>query len=383
MGFRFRRSISLIPGVRVNLSTTGASLSLGAKGATVNLGRKGVRGTYDLPGSGAYYSTQKSWGELGRDLGRATGAQGPKRPAAPKAGRSGGEPAPVPRPRANPSGPPDTIPPGALRISPAARLDLTYFQRLSTPDAEAALLDGLKLFAAGDLQGALGVLPRAARLPDGAFVAGLAALGYGIYTDAARYLSDALAQRGELGQLLAKYGAALWASIAVTEEVTAHVRADAAGALLALAEAQQRLGDSAGARASLRELLALHPQDLLARLSLAEILSAGQLSAEDVAREVAALGEGVENDSQLHCALLLYQARALRILGLNEAAKAALTKALSKRKDRSPGLLAELRVERAGVLEALGDRKAARADYERAYAEDPDYPGLADLLARV
>lgn len=73
MGFRFRKSITLIPGVKVNLSKSGASLSVGGKGATVNVGRQGVRGTYDLPGSGAYYSTQKSWGELGKDLGKLTG----------------------------------------------------------------------------------------------------------------------------------------------------------------------------------------------------------------------------------------------------------------------------------------------------------------------
>src|SRR5262245_45052595 len=73
MGYRFRKSITLLPGVRVNVSKSGASLSLGPKGATVNLGKGGVRGTYDLPGSGSYYTKQKSWSELGRDVDKITG----------------------------------------------------------------------------------------------------------------------------------------------------------------------------------------------------------------------------------------------------------------------------------------------------------------------
>jgi Protein of unknown function (DUF4236) len=38
MGFlRFRRSIKLFPGVKINLSKTGVSTSIGRPGATVNL----------------------------------------------------------------------------------------------------------------------------------------------------------------------------------------------------------------------------------------------------------------------------------------------------------------------------------------------------------
>ena len=36
MGFRFRKIISVIPGVKVNLSKSGASTSIGGHGATVN-----------------------------------------------------------------------------------------------------------------------------------------------------------------------------------------------------------------------------------------------------------------------------------------------------------------------------------------------------------
>ena len=55
MGFRFRRSVRLLPGVHLNFSKSGASLSLGRRGATVNLSRRGVRETVGIPGSGLSY----------------------------------------------------------------------------------------------------------------------------------------------------------------------------------------------------------------------------------------------------------------------------------------------------------------------------------------
>lgn len=56
MGFRFRKSIKIIPGVRVNISKTGVSTSIGGKGATVNVSKRGARGTVGLPGTGVSYS---------------------------------------------------------------------------------------------------------------------------------------------------------------------------------------------------------------------------------------------------------------------------------------------------------------------------------------
>ena len=56
MGFRFRKSIRLLPGVRLNISKSGFSTSVGRPGATINIGKRGVRGTVGLPGSGLSYS---------------------------------------------------------------------------------------------------------------------------------------------------------------------------------------------------------------------------------------------------------------------------------------------------------------------------------------
>ena len=57
MGLRLRKTIRILPGVKLNLSKTGASVSLGKKGMSYNIGKKGNRATLGLPGSGISYST--------------------------------------------------------------------------------------------------------------------------------------------------------------------------------------------------------------------------------------------------------------------------------------------------------------------------------------
>ena len=62
MSFRYRRSIRLAPGVRINLSKTGASLSAGAGGFTANLNRRGVQSTISARGTGLSYRTGRRSG---------------------------------------------------------------------------------------------------------------------------------------------------------------------------------------------------------------------------------------------------------------------------------------------------------------------------------
>src|SRR4051812_17972808 len=71
MGFRFRKGMSIIPGVKLNISKTGLSVSLGQKGMTYNIGRKGTRTTVGLPGSGASYSDYKPYDHDGNPVTQA------------------------------------------------------------------------------------------------------------------------------------------------------------------------------------------------------------------------------------------------------------------------------------------------------------------------
>jgi hypothetical protein len=57
MSLRFRKTIKLLPGVRLNLSRSGISTSIGRRGATLNIGgKRGPRATVGLPGTGLSYT---------------------------------------------------------------------------------------------------------------------------------------------------------------------------------------------------------------------------------------------------------------------------------------------------------------------------------------
>jgi hypothetical protein len=56
MGFRFRRSIKILPGIRLNIGKRGVSTSIGVRGAHVTLGHGQVRETVGLPGTGLSYT---------------------------------------------------------------------------------------------------------------------------------------------------------------------------------------------------------------------------------------------------------------------------------------------------------------------------------------
>jgi hypothetical protein len=56
MGFRFRRSVKILPGIRLNFGKRGISTSIGVRGAHVTFGATGTRTTVGLPGSGLSYT---------------------------------------------------------------------------------------------------------------------------------------------------------------------------------------------------------------------------------------------------------------------------------------------------------------------------------------
>ena len=68
MGFNFRKSFKIAPGVRLNVGKKGiSSVSIGGKGARVSVGKKGTRTTVSAPGTGLSYSTFKSHSKTKRN----------------------------------------------------------------------------------------------------------------------------------------------------------------------------------------------------------------------------------------------------------------------------------------------------------------------------
>lgn len=60
MGFRFRKSINLLPGAKLNLSKSGISFTVGKRGKSVSFSNRGVRTTVGLPGTGMSYTSTSS-----------------------------------------------------------------------------------------------------------------------------------------------------------------------------------------------------------------------------------------------------------------------------------------------------------------------------------
>ena len=62
MGLRFRRSVRLAPGVRLNFSKSGLSATIGPRGASVGIGRRGTFLNAGIPGTGLYARENLSGG---------------------------------------------------------------------------------------------------------------------------------------------------------------------------------------------------------------------------------------------------------------------------------------------------------------------------------
>ena len=335
MGFRFFRRVRLLPGLDLNLSKGGISLSAGVPGARLTAGTSGLRATAGLPGTGLYYTRKlDTRGGRGRRSGGSAGAA--KSP-----------------------------------------LDLSWFDRLVKPKSEERWIDGLKALLEGRIDEARRHLEGARTGPDRDLLLAFLRLGAGESAEAEPLFASAL-RSSRLGAALAELGLEVELQLAISEHVAARIGPDRRGALLGLAEARQHAGDTAGALAALDELAALEPTDPALALSRAELrLERG--GREDLQR-VVELAAGVENETEVHAALLLHAGRALRELGLPTGARDALTRALRRRKDRSEELLRAARYERALCYEELGQRSRARSELERVYAEEPGYEDVADRL---
>ncbi len=348
MAFRFWRRIKIAPGVTLNLSKSGGSLSFGPRGAKFTIGPRGKRATVGIPGTGLFYTT--------------TG----------KASRRGSS-------RAG-----QAIAPS---VRPEDRLTLGFFKRLITPAGEEAFVDGCRELVFGNENTALDHLRKATHLADGAFMAGVLALKRNLERDdrlaldeAERYFGIAIKNENRLGRYFDKYGIVSTISLPITDEVTAHMGPDRRGILLALVEVYQKQERWQDAMACLKRLRQLEPDDVVVRLSMAELLLEARSGERAAAKEVVRLSLGVKNESPIHAALLLYKAKAMRALGLLDGAREVLTKTMRRKKDRPDDLMHGLRYERAVVYEALGQRKRARSDFEKLYAETPDYEDVAARL---
>lgn len=60
MALRFRKSVKILPGIRVNFGLKGTSLSVGARGASISIGKQGVYSNVSIPGTGISFREKLS-----------------------------------------------------------------------------------------------------------------------------------------------------------------------------------------------------------------------------------------------------------------------------------------------------------------------------------
>src|SRR5262249_1839119 len=155
--------------------------SVGPKGAHLTSGRRGTFFNLDLPGTGLSY--RKKLNE-----------QAEKPPKATPVHNGNG---------LQPNGAPQ-------------RLDLAFWQRLTVPDDEQALVEAFQALSEGDEDKALDAAQTVAHLADGAFVAGFLLFKRGEFERAIKAFQMALQRSDELGRFAAKYQLDLSVQLLIT-----------------------------------------------------------------------------------------------------------------------------------------------------------------------
>jgi len=339
MSLRFWQRIRIAPGVTLNLSKSTASLSFGPPGAKFTVSPRGNRATVGLPGNGLFYTVHQPRGR--------SAAQGRAVPARDK-------------------------------------LDLGFFRRLVTPEAERDFVDGMRLVTEGAMTDALPKLEAAAPThPDAAWFAGLIRAKAEDFDRARGHLERALAGLRDLGTLFGKYEVRAEASLPVADGVTAHLTPCERGTLLALVEIAQEQGRVADLHAHLDRLLQIAPDDPVVLLSYAEAhLPEGGADGVPpaVLDRIVTQSANLQNETAIDTALLLYRGRSLAAQGLLEAAIQTLTLAARRRKDRPERLIHQIRFDRAELNDRAGRLAQGRREFERLYADAPNFEGLRARL---
>jgi tetratricopeptide (TPR) repeat protein len=335
VGFRLRKSITLVPGVRMTFSKTGIGYSVGVKGYRVTKRADGrTQRTASLPGTGvSYVSTRGS-------ATRGSAMKAPSKRAAPR--RS-----PLPAPPA-----PGTAKPGLF--APRAEKDL--YRAVQTRDAAAmeritqsqpqlalaaATISGVLKLSAADR-------PRAKTLLAWVFATG---------------------KDPAVDPFIMKYVSFRF-RLEIVVGAIADLGLDRASVGLALAELHQTDGELAEAIDVVEQL----EPTTFAALSLAELYV--QAARYD---DIVELTSGIVNHDDATALLCVFRGVALREKELLDAAREAFAEALASRK-RAPVIRHRALLERARTYEAEGKRALARKDLERILAEDSHYEGLAEEL---
>ena len=331
MSLRFRRSMKIAPGLRLNFSKSGMGLSLGVPGARVSVNTRGdVYASTGIPGTGLYNVERASLRARKR---------GKRKPMEEELVEQ------IPAPTFFDS-----------------RKKKALFKALKNGNSESLVQVGKKFPEIEHITTALD-FPKSLMGPS---------------SDVKKLLEVASriwSRKNELERdpLFVDYAKGFQVTLIVAPGVSIPMQ----------------YGISAFGLAYI-ELLQLDGKFIEA-LEVAESLPANQATAIAVCENEIQLGkweqvlettEEIENVDEATALLLIYRAIALRELGHLEAAIETLKSARSS-KSRHEDVLNKALFERAVCYERLGKNSQARKDFEKILATDSDFPEVRDRLKRL
>lgn len=337
MPLRFNKRISLGKFLRLNISKSGVGVTVGPRGAHLTVGPRGTSATVGVPGTGLSYTQKIDGTSIGRF--------------------DAGSPATAKSQISNPK--------SQIRDpSPFA------------PEYEKELVKGLNGYYAGQTDAALPHFLAAAPQESAAaiFAAFILGLGgrEGGRTQAIQLLEAVVQSDAKLPTvLMQKYLASITLPVAISPTVSAEAPVGGLAAALLLAELYQADGQVDNAIGLLDDIADLSKDPALT-LSLCELLASKGMWNEiiELAKDTTAAGDATLETK-------LYYGRAMLEKGLAEAAVSVFTGALKKKKGISAPLLHEARYWRAIAYEKLGKRSQAGKEFQKLYAEAPDFRDVA------
>jgi len=333
-------------------------MSVGPRGAQFTAGTSGSRATAGLPGTGLHYTVQnphKSW--FSQEDGESSSKSHEQLHE---------QPHQQPRPSAVPR-------PG-------------WFERLSLDKEEKRFIDGWQACETGNIEAAVdkfrAVSPSSDIAADAAWSAAVLLAQRDDIEQAIVSLQQALRLSDRLGKTFESHGFAPKLQVWVTPQIQALMVPTESSVRLFLAELQQSQGRASDALQTLAPVLQAQgmsmPTDPVMLAAFGEL--AWAVGDNDALHRFNVLAADVGNETPVHTAVLFYRGKWLFEQQLFDAALSVLTLALRRKKDRDPELLLDIRFLRAQAYEALNRRAPARRDFERIYAQAPEYDGIRQAL---
>ena len=370
MGFRFRRSMKILPGVRLTVGKSSVGISAGVRGARVSLNSSGrVTTSAGIPGSGLYWTESKSL---------------KKKKAKSKAPRS------VSSSRVEETIVDDEVyvedvytPPARVLDAPVSAPHEPAKSHIFSSKEEKALS---ALFQ--DIYGDQAANPPAlvfektravaAEHPELALAMQAIQVLHGSTNEELQKESFVLAdqlwpQRDALfrHELVQKYFPGITPGEMITPGIFANERYNLKALGLIYAEILQVQGNYAKALEVVEEI----DSDQMTAISVAD-LELALLKFDDAI----ATTEDIENEDDATAMLLVLRGIAFREKGFFDASLECLKQAVAK-KSRSEGILNRGLWERSFTYERMGKKALAKKDLEKIMSREPSYEGLNERLA--